>query len=887
MLNSMLRDGGPRPEPVRLADYRPPPFLVERTELHFVLDETDTRVRSRLHLRRNPAGAARAPLELYRRGLEVVRLAVDGAPPKKLREEEGRLLLEELPERAVLECETRLCPRDNTALEGLYLSRGLFCTDCEPEGFRRITCFPDRPDVLSVFTVTLEADRERCPVLLSNGNPVSREELPGGRCRVVWHDPFPKPCYLFALVAGDLRCFEDSFVTRSGRRVPLRIYVEEKDLDKCGHAMESLKSAMRWDEENYGREYDLDVYMIVAIDDFNSGAMENKGLNLFNTACILTDPDVATDAASRRVESIVAHEYFHNWSGNRVTCRDWFQLSLKEGFTVFREASFAADTGIALLRRVEDVSLLRSVQFAEDAGPLAHPVRPASYLEISNFYTATVYEKGAEVARMLHALLGAEDFRRGAELYFERHDGGAATCEDFLAAMAEASGRDLSQFQRWYSQAGTPRLKVRGEWDAGACRYTLQVAQSCPPTPGQPHKQPLHIPLVMGLVGEKGPLPLCLGGERLGAETVLNITEREHCFVFEEVKEMPVPSLLRNFSAPVQVDFPYQEEDLLRLAWRDADPFCRWDAMQRLGADAVMAGAGVWRAGESRTASPALVSACGEILVAADEDPGLAAVMLRLPDEMTLAAREDAADIEAIYHGRLQVERELAAALGTDMEAAWRGGRSTGRCMDAEAMGRRALAGLCLSRLALLESSDILTACQEQYRDAETLQERLTALLALVNWTGAEAEEPRRQALADFHRRWHHEPLALNHWFQVQACCRRPGTLERLRALMARPDFNPDNPNMLRATVGAFCRNLINFHAADGSGYAFLAEQVLALDPRNPQLAARFLTLLIRWQKLLPEKAAKMQEQLKRIQSTGHLSRDVYEVVEQSLSVLK
>ena len=882
----MSRDGGRRPSPVRLADYRPPPFLVERTELHFVLDETDTRVRSRLQLRRNPAGTAAAPLQLYQRDLEVVRLEINGAPPRHLREEEGSLLLDGLPERAVLECETRLCPRDNTALEGLYLSRGLFCTDCEPEGFRRITCFPDRPDVLSVFTVTLEADRERCPVLLSNGNPVSRENLPGGRCRAVWHDPFPKPCYLFALVAGQLQCLEDAFVTRSGRRVPLRIYSEEKDQDKCGHAMDSLKRAMRWDEENYGREYDLDVYMIVAIDDFNSGAMENKGLNLFNTACILAHPDVATDAACRRVESIVAHEYFHNWSGNRVTCRDWFQLSLKEGFTVFREASFAAATGIPLLRRMEDVSLLRSVQFAEDAGPLAHPVRPDSYLEISNFYTATVYEKGAAVVRMLQVLLGAEDFRRGAELYFARHDGGAATCEDFLAAMAAASGRDLSQFQRWYAQAGTPCLKVRGEWDADSRRYTLRVEQSCPPTPGQPHKQPLHIPLAMGLVGEKGALPLCLEGKMLGADTVLHITEREHCFVFEEVQEEPVPSLLRDFSAPVQVDFPYREDELLRLAGRDADPFCRWDAMQRLGAAAVMANAGAWRDGESQGISQNLVRACGEILAASGEDPGLAAVMLELPDEMSLAAKEEVADLEAIHHGRLRVKGALAAALETEMQAAWRAGQNTGRRMDAEAMGRRALAGLCLSQLALLEQPDTLAACQEQCREAETLQERLAALAALLNWTGAEAKAARCEALEDFHRRWHHEPLALNHWFRVQASCRRPGTLARLHTLMAREDFNANNPNMLRATVGAFCQNLPNFHAADGSGYAFLAEQVLALDPRNPQLAARLLTPLSRWQKLPAGQGSKMRSQLQRMQGAQNLSRDVYEVVERSLADL-
>ena len=880
----MPRNGDAGLAPVRLADYQPPPFLVESTELHFTLDESDTRVRSRLALRRNPSAPADAPLVLHRRQLEVVRLTVDGASPARLREEKGQLLLEDLPQHCVLECETRLCPKDNTALEGLYLSQGLFCTDCEPEGFRRITCFPDRPDVLSVFTVTLEADPERCGLLLSNGNLVSHKALPDGRCQAVWHDPFPKPCYLFALVAGELSCIEDTFVTCSGRQVQLKIYAQKNDLDKCGHAMGSLKRAMRWDEENYGREYDLDVYMIAAIADFNSGAMENKGLNLFNTACIFAHPDIAADAACRRVESIVAHEYFHNWSGNRVTCRDWFQLSLKEGFTVFREASFAADAGTPLLRRVEDATLMRSVQFTEDAGPLAHPVRPDSYLEISNFYTATVYEKGAEVVRMLHTLLGREDFRRGAELYFKRHDGGAAICEDFLAAMADASGRDLVQFQCWYCQAGTPRLSVEGAWDDEGCCYVLRVRQSCPPTPGQPEKQLLHIPLAMGLVGEEGPLPLQLEGQALGSGTVLEITQAEHSFVFEGVKEMPVPSLLRDFSAPVQVDFTYGEEDLLRLMRRDEDPFCRWDAAQRLGADAIMVQSRAWRAGEDAALPPALATACAELLAAAPDDPGLAAVMLELPDEITLAAGTEAVDVEAIHHGRLRVARALAEALAEQLETAWRAGRHTGRRMDAEAMSLRALASLCLSRVALLERPETLAACETQCREAETLQERLSALTALVNWAGSEAQEPRRQALAEFHRRWHHEPLALDHWFRVQACCRRPGTLARLRDLMARPDFKQDNPNMLRATAGAFCqRNLINFHAADGSGYAFLAEQVLVADRCNSQLAARLLTPLGRWQKLPADKVQKMRAQMERIRGAQPLSRDVYEVADKSL----
>ncbi|MDX9875040.1 MAG: aminopeptidase N, partial [Spongiibacteraceae bacterium] len=534
-----MRDAQPRT--IRLSDYRVPDFLVDTIELHFRLDEAQTRVGSRLALRRNPAGVAGAPLVLNGVELELQEVSLDGRrlDATEYQVDAEQLILDKLPAECVLEIETLIRPQENTSLEGLYKSRTMFCTQCEAEGFRKITYFPDRPDVMATYTVTLEADRDRYPVLLSNGNCVAQGNCEGNRHYATWHDPFPKPSYLFALVAGDLTAIEDRFTTMSGREVALRIWVEEKDADKCDHAMVSLKNAMRWDEEVYGREYDLDIFNIVAVDDFNMGAMENKSLNIFNTSCVLARPETTTDAGFQRVESVVAHEYFHNWSGNRVTCRDWFQLSLKEGLTVFRDAEFSADMGSRTVKRVEDVTLLRTQQFAEDAGPMAHPVRPDSYMEISNFYTLTIYEKGAEVVRMLHTLLGSELFRRGTDLYFERHDGEAVTCDDFVRAMEEVSGRDLTQFRRWYSQAGTPVLEVAGAYDAVAARYTLTVRQHCPPTPGQPEKLPFHLPFAVALLGQNGPLQVRLGDQRQ-TDWVIDITQAEQQIVFEGVAEEPV-----------------------------------------------------------------------------------------------------------------------------------------------------------------------------------------------------------------------------------------------------------------------------------------------------------------------------------------------------------
>ncbi len=667
-----------RPQLIHRRDYRPPDFLIRHAELDFQLHEECALVGSRLRIHRRPGAPAGAPLLLHGRELELLELAVDGAPlaAGDFSVDDECLRVHEPPGSFLLQCRTRIHPRRNTSLEGLYESRGMFCTQCEAEGFRKLTYYLDRPDVMATFTVRIEAERARYPVLLSNGN-LLREGAAGGRHWALWRDPFPKPSYLFALVAGDLELVRDRFTTRGGREVDLRIHVEAKDLDKCEHAMRSLKAAMRWDELAFGREYDLDIFNIVAVDDFNMGAMENKSLNIFNTSCVLCSPEVTTDADFQRVESVVAHEYFHNWSGNRVTCRDWFQLSLKEGFTVFREAEFAAARGSPAARRIEDVALLRSVQFAEDAGPMAHPVRPDSYMEIGNFYTATVYEKGAEVVRMLRTLLGPEPFRAGCDRYFARHDGQAVTCDDFVDAMAAASGRDLGQFRRWYSQAGTPRVEARGEWDASQGRYVLSLRQSTPPTPGQERKAPLPIPVAVGLLGESGALPLQLlgappGGSRAGATTmVLELSRARQRFTFAGLAEKPVPSLLRGFSAPVHLSFPYTDDELIRLMLGDDDGFCRWDAAQRLatrlierlGPDASSAPPAAAPASPDATAAPfaAALAAFGALLADTGLDAAVAAAMLRPPSVDYLMERSPRADVPAIFRAREAFRQSLAA----------------------------------------------------------------------------------------------------------------------------------------------------------------------------------------------------------------------------------
>ncbi len=884
-----MRDAQPRS--IRLADYRPPMYLVPRTALHFELYETFTLVHATLQLVRNAASDQRGPLRLDGEGLELRELLIDGAEPGQgsWRCDEQGLELDDPPEAFELSTTVRIDPRANTALEGLYLSRGMFCTQCEAEGFRRISYFPDRPDVMSVFTVTIDAELARYPVLLSNGNRTAHAELVDGRHRVVWEDPFPKPGYLFALVAGHLACVEDSFRTCGGRDVTLRLFVEEKDVAKCDHAMQSLKRSMRWDEERYGREYDLDVFNIVAVDDFNMGAMENKSLNIFNTSCVLACPATTTDTGFQRVESIVAHEYFHNWSGNRVTCRDWFQLSLKEGFTVFRDAQFSADMGSPDLKRIEDATLLRTAQFAEDAGPLAHPVRPDSYIEINNFYTVTVYEKGAEVVRMLHTLLGEDGFRAGSDLYFERHDGQAVTCDDFVAAMADATGADLSAFKRWYAQAGTPELTVTDHWDEAAGAYTLTVQQRTPPTPGQPEKAPLVVPLALGLLGDAGNLRLSLAGEAADGEQadnthrVLVLEEAEQSFTFTGLPERPVPALLRGFSAPVRLAYPYTREQLRALMTRDDDGFVRWDAGQQLMVAALDDVRAALAAEEAPSLDPLLAEACQALLDPAAPDPAVAAAMLALPGESTLvelAAHGGGADIDAIHGSREWLRAALAETLEDALvDCVRRHPPAATYAPVGEQIGPRSLRNTCLAYLATRGETGLALA-RSQLAAADNLTDRLAALRVIAE---AGDDTAREEALEGFLADWQHETLVINHWLQLQATLDLPDAVERVTALLAHPAFELGNPNRVRALIGAFAgANLVHFHRADGAGYRLLGGVVETLNRRNPQLAARLLAPLTKW-RTVPARADAMRAELSRLAALTSLSPDVYEVVSKSL----
>jgi len=873
------------PKAVRLADYRAPDYLVERTELRLDLGEESTTVDSRLTLRRRPGAAHSAPLVLDGHDLELVSLRVNGQVlgPRAYRHDGDRLVIAHPGARLVLECTTRIHPRANTALEGLYASGPMLCTQCEAQGFRRITYYPDRPDVMAPFTTLLIADRARFPVLLSNGNPVGAGELPGGRHWAQWHDPFPKPSYLFAVVAGDLACRPDRFTTRSGRDVALRFYTEPENIDQCAHAIDSLKRAMRWDEQAYGREYDLDIYMVVAVGHFNMGAMENKGLNVFNTSCVLAHPETATDQDFSRVEAVVGHEYFHNWSGNRVTCRDWFQLSLKEGLTVFREAQFSGAMSAPALRRIGDVRVLRANQFPEDGGPMAHPVRPESYIEISNFYTATVYEKGAEVIGMMHRLLGVDGFRRGMDLYFARHDGQAVTTDDFVRAMEDASGADLRQFRRWYTQAGTPRLRVRTHHDRARGRYRLEMEQDTPPTPGQPRKQPLHIPVQVGLLGRDGrALPLRLAGERraLGTERVLELRRRREVFEFTGVAERPVPSLLRDFSAPVILEIDLDDADLAFLLAHDADPFNRWEAAQQLATRLLLARC----RGEAtplEQAGATFIAALGRTLADPSIDAALVAETMLLPSETVIAEQLTEVDPVAVHSAREELRRAIARVLAGELEAIYtRLNTGAPYRYDPDECGRRRLKNACLAYLASEGDEAAAARCTAQFDAADNMTDEFAAL-----WGLATMDHPdRARALARFYDRWRGKPLVVDKWFNVQASSPLPGTLDTVRDLMGHPDFELRNPNRVRSLLGAFAHgNPARFHEAGGAGYAFIARQVVALDAINPQVAARLALALSRWRRFDRARQRQMRDALETILAGGKRSPDLYEVVAKSL----
>ncbi|PKM26307.1 MAG: aminopeptidase N [Gammaproteobacteria bacterium HGW-Gammaproteobacteria-13] len=881
-----------QPKMIYLKDYQAPDYLIDETHLTFELFDDHTLVHAQLVMRRNPAaGAGLPPLVLDGQQLELLSVALDdrelSAGDYQL--SDSHLTVQPTSASFVIDSSVRIHPESNTALEGLYKSSGMFCTQCEAEGFRKITYYLDRPDVMSKFTTTLSAEQHSYPVLLSNGNPIASGSEEGGRHWATWEDPFMKPAYLFALVAGDLWCVEDSFTTMSQREVALRIYVEPENIDKCQHAMDSLKKSMKWDEEVYGREYDLDIFMIVAVNDFNMGAMENKGLNIFNSSCVLAKAETATDAAHQRVEAVVAHEYFHNWSGNRVTCRDWFQLSLKEGFTVFRDAEFSADMHSRTVKRIEDVAYLRTHQFAEDAGPMAHPVRPDAFMEISNFYTLTVYEKGSEVVRMIRTLVGAEGFRKGSDLYFARHDGQAVTCDDFIRAMEEANGIDLTQFKRWYSQAGTPRLEVSESYDAAANSYRLHFRQSCPATPGQAEKQPFVIPVELALLDAQGrELPLQLVGEDAagGLCRVLQVTEAEQAFTFVNLAEKPLPSLLRGFSAPIKLSFPYSRDQLMFLMQHDSDGFNRWEAGQQLSVQVLQELIGQHQRGEPLVLDQRLVEAYRTLLADDSLDQAMVAEMLSLPGEAYLTEISEVADVEAIHAAREFARKQLSTALFDLLWQRYQRNREVSRTSayvaEAEHFARRSLQNIALSYLMLSGKAEVLAACLEQFENADNMTERLTALAVLVN---SPFEAEKAVALASFADFFKDNPLVMDQWFSVQAACALPGALQRVEQLMQHPAFTLKNPNKVRSLIGAFAgQNLLGFHQADGSGYRFLADQVITLNALNPQIASRLLAPLTRWAKYGSARQVQMKAQLQRILASGELSSDVYEVVSKSLA---
>ena len=871
------------PQTIYLKDYKVSPFVLEKTDLVFDLGDEQTRVTATLSVKRNPlSDETTADLVLNgSEGLDLQSVQIDGRALGQgdYRRDSESLTIFGVPSSAEITTQVLIQPQLNTTMMGLYRSRTMYCTQCEAEGFRDITYYLDRPDVMSEFTTQVIAEKAKYPILLSNGNPIARGDLDGGRHFVTWHDPFKKPAYLFALVAGTLSVVEDSFTTLSGREVLLQIFVEEKDLDKCDHAMVSLKHSMRWDEEVYGREYDLDIFMIVAVDDFNMGAMENKGLNIFNTSAVLANPKTTTDAAFQRVEAIVAHEYFHNWSGNRVTCRDWFQLSLKEGFTVYRDAQFSADMNSATVKRIESASYLRTHQFAEDGGPMSHPVQPDSYMEINNFYTLTVYEKGAEVVGMIRTLLGAETFRAGSDLYFSRHDGQAVTIEEFVKAMEDASGRDLKQFRRWYKQSGTPHLKVSSICDAEDNTFTLNFAQSCPATPGQAQKQAFVIPVKLGLVGANGDLPLNAKGD---TEMVFELTETAQQLVIENVLEEPVPSLLRGLSAPVKLDYPYSTDQLAHLMASDSDGFNRWDAGQKLAFGLLEKLTDDAVKGRAMIMDKQLIAAYDALLSDATLDPAMVELMLQLPSEAQLHEEAAIIHVDAIHSARKFVRRSLADALRDKFLAVYqRHNIQQVYAPEAEQIGRRALKNVALSYLMLVEGEGVELAWT-QFNQADNMTDKAAALTCLVN-TPAAAEKA-EVALKQFEEQYSNEALVMNLWLQIQAANAQPGGLSRVQALLQHPAFTMSNPNKIRSLIGGFCNaNLINFHNPDGSGYEFLKQHILALHSKNPQVAARLMTPLTRWKKFPEPNRQQMRDALQVIADEPGLVKDIFEIATKSL----
>ena len=872
---------------VFLKDYRPPDYRIETVNLQFELDETRTRVGSLMTVVcAHDRCEGIHPLVLNGRDLVLRAIKIDGrllsGNDYKLDRESLTVL--PVPDRFALEIETEINPRDNTELSGLYMSSGNFCTQCEAEGFRRIMYYLDRPDVMTRFFTTIIADKKKFPVLLSNGNLIDSGNLKDGRHFSKWHDPFPKPAYLFALVAGDLASISDTFKTMSGRKVDLNIFVQHHNKDKCGHAMESLKLAMKWDEEAYGREYDLDTFMIVAVDDFNMGAMENKGLNIFNSKYVLAKPETATDSDFQGIMGVVGHEYFHNWSGDRVTCRDWFQLSLKEGFTVFRDQQFMEDMTSRGVKRISDANILRTHQFREDASPMAHPVRPGSYVEINNFYTMTVYNKGAEVIRMMKTLLGPTGYREGTDLYFSRHDGQAVTTDDFVKAMEDANSVDLSQFKRWYSQAGTPELHIVRAYDPVARTFTLTIKQTCPPTPGQKEKKPFHVPVSVGLLGNDGrDFPLRLEDEinAVGGTRVLQVRKTEETFVFTDIPHEPVPSILRGFSAPVKVNLNLSDDERLFLMSNDSDEFNRWDAGQQLAVKIIMNLVKDLQQGRRVNLDRRFINAFNKTLESDMKDKSFQAFALTLPAETYLADFMEVIDPTIIHEAKKFVQQTLAGELKQLFLTVYHANQATGLYrVDQASIGRRSLKNTCLAYLMEIEDKDIRGLCVSQFQTGGNMTDTMAALANLAN-----NECPERQAaLALFSEKWKDDPLVMDKWLSIQAVSRLPNTLETVKALTRHPAFNIKNPNKVRALIGAFAQgNPVRFHDPSGAGYEFLAGHVAAIDPLNPQIAARLVSAFTLWKRYDEKRGALMKAQLERILKTRDLSKDVYEVVSKSL----
>ena len=860
------------PRTIYLKDYKPSDYHIKTVDLRFILNEDITRVISKLQLQRNSDHSN--PLILDGEALKLFSVRLDGKDlaTDQYKIDDRTLTIDNLPDQFLLEIETGIDPAANTSLEGLYLSSGNYCTQCEAEGFRKMTYYLDRPDIMAEFTTTIEADKTKYPILLSNGNLVAKDDLDNNRHFVTWHDPHKKPCYLFALVAGDLALTADHYTTKSGRHIALEIYTEHHNADKTDHAMQSLKRAMKWDEDTFGLEYDLDIYMIVAVDDFNMGAMENKGLNIFNSKYVLATPETATDTDYIGIEAVIGHEYFHNWTGNRVTCRDWFQLSLKEGLTVFRDQCFTADLNSPAVKRIDDVRILRTHQFAEDAGPMAHPIRPQSYMEINNFYTMTVYNKGAEVVRMYQTLLGKDGFRKGMDLYFQRHDGQAVTTDDFRHAMADANNTDLSQFQNWYDQAGTPELFVTEHWDEVTGKYTLTFRQQCPPTPEQEKKKSFVIPVRTDLLDPEG--------QSMIKETVLIMEEEEQRFEFNGLSRRPIPSLLRGFSAPVKLHFDYSNDQLAFLMADDTDQFNQWEAGQRLAMRVLLDLVERIKAGNVLILEQNFVEAFQKTLLS-DNDPALIAEALTLPSESDIAQQMEVVDPEAIYQARRFMRKTLAKDLQDDLQNVYEKNRQQGKYEIAPAnMAKRRLQNCTLAYLTCLDSNGTKQLAMKQFTESKNMTDRLGALHSLV---GEDSEE-REQALAKFYDRFKDDQLVINSWFSIQASTSLPNTLDTVKMLLDHPKFSIKNPNKVRSLIGAFAQmNQRCFHWDDGSGYRFVADQIIKLDPVNPQVASRLVRVFTRWKRFDENRQVLMKDELERIKDQSGLSKDVFEIVEKSL----